>query len=206
MSTINGVPSETEAAPFTKSVHVPDYLTPDQVDALRKAARRSSRHAHRDECLVMLMAAHGLRCKEAIELRWDDIHLDSRAATIYVRRAKKGNPSTHPICGPEIRALRQLRREWPDNNGLVFCSERGGPLDDSAVRRIIARLGEEAGLPFRVHPHQLRHAAGYRLINQPGVNLRQVQDFLGHKNVGNTVRYTQLTSEPFRNLEPAFSE
>ncbi len=198
----------SDGASIPVSVHVgaPEYLTPDQIELLRKAARKASFYGHRDECLVMLMAAHGLRCSEAVALRWDDIHLDSRHASIYVRRRKKGNASTHPLCGPEVRALRQLRRDWPDNGGFVFLSERGGPLDDSAVRRIIARLGEAAGLPFRCHPHQLRHAAGYRLINQPGVNLRQVQDYLGHRNISNTVRYTRMTDEPFRNIEPAFRD
>ena len=187
------------------SSEVRKHLTPEEVERLRKAARRGF-YGQRDEALVMLMAAHGLRCAELISLRWSDVSLDtaSRGATIYVRRVKRGKDSTQPLCGPEVRALRQIQRDWPENGGFVFVSERGGPMTDSNVRKLIARLGREAGLPFPVHPHMLRHAAGYRLVNQPGVNLRQIQDFLGHRNVANTTWYTTLTDEPFRNVAPAF--
>ena len=204
----NDLGERSEAAPVPVSGKVRRHLTPEEVDRLRIAAKRSSFYGHRDMTLVMLMAAHGLRVSEAIDLRWEDIHLDtaSRGSTIYVRRRKRGNASTHPLCGPEVRALRKLREEWPENGGFVFVSERGGPMTDSNVRKLLARLGRDAGLRFPVHPHMLRHAAGYRLVNQPGVNLRTIQDFLGHRNVSNTVWYTTLTEQAFKHLEPAFRD
>ena len=52
-----------------------------------------------------------------------------------------------------------------------------------------ARAGEQVGLPFQVHPHQLRHACGYYLAAQ-GHDTRAIQDYLGHKNIHHTVRYT----------------
>lgn len=195
-----GTISGKDAAPVTRK-----HLTPAEVERLRKAARKGF-YGHRDETLVMLMAAHGLRCSEAIDLRWADISLEGRSKALYVRRRKNGRPSTHPLCGPEVRALKQLERDWPDNGGFVFVSERGGPMTDSNVRKLVSRLGREAGLPFPVHPHMLRHAAGYRLVNQPGVNLRQIQDFLGHVNVTNTQVYTALSEAPFANFEPAFRD
>jgi integrase len=79
----------------------------------------------------------------------------------------------------------------------VFTGERKGPLSGSAVRKITARAGEAAGLGFPVHPHMLRHAAGYKLAND-GQDTRAIQHYLGHRNITHTVRYTELSPERFK--------
>ncbi len=63
-----------------------------------------------------------------------------------------------------------------------------------SIRHIVARAGEIAGIPFPVHPHQLRHACGYYLAAQ-GQDTRAIQDYLGHKNIHHTVRYTQMSPQ-----------
>jgi type 1 fimbriae regulatory protein FimB/type 1 fimbriae regulatory protein FimE len=62
---------------------------------------------------------------------------------------------------------------------------------------MIARAGRLAGMPFRVHPHMLRHACGYKLANA-GQDTRAIQAYLGHRNINHTVRYTELSPERFR--------
>jgi type 1 fimbriae regulatory protein FimB/type 1 fimbriae regulatory protein FimE len=62
---------------------------------------------------------------------------------------------------------------------------------------MIARAGRLAGMPFRVHPHMLRHACGYKLAND-GQDTRAIQAYLGHRNINHTVRYTELSPERFR--------
>ncbi len=62
-----------------------------------------------------------------------------------------------------------------------------------------ARAGELAGIPFQVHPHQLRHGCGYYLAAQ-GLDTRAIQDYLGHKNIHHTVRYTQMSPQRFENF------
>jgi type 1 fimbriae regulatory protein FimB/type 1 fimbriae regulatory protein FimE len=62
---------------------------------------------------------------------------------------------------------------------------------------MIARAGRLAGIPFRVHPHMLRHACGYKLAND-GPDTRAIQAYLGHRNINHTVRYTELSPERFR--------
>ena len=64
-----------------------------------------------------------------------------------------------------LRALRQLRRDWPDTPYL-FVSERGGSMTASNVRKLVARSGLAAKIPFPVHPHMLRHACGFKLANE----------------------------------------
>ena len=107
-------------------------------------------------------------------------------------------PSVHPLPGPEIRSLRRLKRESAVSP-YVFVSERRAPMSDSGVRKIVARAGAVAGLDFPVHPHRLRHATGYKLAND-GHDTRAIQQYLGHKNIQHTVRYTQLSAARFRDF------
>ncbi len=126
-----------------------EYLTAKEVDRLVDAARKTGRHGHRDATLILLAYRHALRVAELVALRWDQI--DLAQGLLHVTRAKNGTPSTHPLRGPEIRALRRLKRDYPDTP-YVFVTERKGPLTTSAVRKIIARAGELAGLGLGATP------------------------------------------------------
>ncbi len=173
-----------------------EYLTEDEVDQLMDAASRVGRHGHRDATLILLSYRHGLRVTELVSLRWEQ--LDLKQGLMHVNRLKHGNPSVHPLRGPELRALRRLQRDY-STLPYVFCSERKAPLTSDAIRKIISRAGREAKLPFTVHPHMLRHACGYKLA-QAGQDTRAIQHYLGHKNIQHTVRYTQLSPDRFRDF------
>ena len=115
-----------------------------------------------------------------------------------VGEAENGKPSVHPLRGDEIRALRELRRQFHDS-GFVFATERGGPFTSDAVNRLIKRIGERAGFPFHVHAHMLRHGCGYALANA-GHDTRAIQDWLGHRSIQHTVRYTELAPTRFKDF------
>jgi len=171
-----------------------EYLTPDEVEKLLQASSKLGRHGTRDRTLVLLAYRHGLRVSELVALRWDQV--DLKAGLLHVARLKNGIASTHPIRGPELRALRELRRQYPDSP-YVFVTERGGPLTPATFRKLLARAGEQAKLPFPIHPHMLRHSTGYKLAND-GHDTRAIQQYLGHRNITHTVRYTELSPERFR--------
>jgi type 1 fimbriae regulatory protein FimE len=121
-----------------------------------------------------------------------------KRATLHVNRRKNGVDSVHPLRGPELRALRKLKREYPDTPYLCV-TERGGSITDHPVRKILTRAGENAGIPFPVHPHMLRHCCGYKLANN-GHDTRALQHYLGHKNIQHTVRYTELSPTRFKDF------
>lgn len=73
----------------------------------------------------------------------------------------------------------------------MFTSERGAPFSTASFARMVERTGREAKLPFKPHPHMLRHACGYALANK-GHDTRALQAYLGHRNIQHTVRYTEL--------------
>lgn len=173
-----------------------EYLTEKEVEKLVATAKRVGRHGLRDSTLILVSYRHGLRVSEAVTLRWDMVELDK--GRLHVKRMKSGVDSVHPLRAPELRALRKLKREYPDSPYL-FVGERGGPITDSSARKIIARAGAQAGINFPVHPHMLRHACGFTLANR-GHDTRAIQAYLGHKNIQHTVRYTELSSERFNDF------
>jgi type 1 fimbriae regulatory protein FimB/type 1 fimbriae regulatory protein FimE len=173
-----------------------EFLTPAEVDSVIKAAEKVGRHGFRDSTLILIAYRHALRVSELVSLRWDQV--DFNQALLHVKRLKNGNASTHPLHGPELRALRKLQRDYP-NSPYVFTGERRGPLTASTIRKMVARAGVEAGLDLSIHPHMLRHAAGYKLAND-GQDTRAIQHYLGHRNICHTVVYTNLSPDRFKNF------
>lgn len=173
-----------------------EHLLPDEVEAMIKAARTVGRHPHRDATLILFAYRHGLRISELVALRWEQV--DFSGATIYINRLKQGVSATHPLRGPELRALRQLHREYPDS-AYLFVSERKAALAAATARGIIERAGRVAGLTISAHPHMLRHSCGFYLASK-GHDTRAIQAYLGHKNIQHTVRYTELSPERFKSF------
>src|ERR1700757_2880554 len=136
--------------PANAELRTREYLTPVEVEKLMKEARQG-RYGHRDATLILIAFRHGLRAVESCDLEWSQVEF-GRSASLHVRRVKNGKPSVHPLRGDEVRALRELRRQFPDS-AFVFATERGGPFTSDAINRHIKRLGERAGLDFQVHCH-----------------------------------------------------
>jgi site-specific recombinase XerD len=173
-----------------------EYLTEAEGERLINAAKKN-RWGHRDATIVLVAYRHDLRASELVDLRWDQV--DFRTATLHVRRVKQGTPSTHPVLGDELRALRRLNREQEPKAACVFVSERGDPFSTAGFARMVERAGAEAKLAFKAHPHMLRHACGYALANK-GHDTRALQAYLGHRNIQHTVRYTELSPSRFRDF------
>jgi type 1 fimbriae regulatory protein FimB/type 1 fimbriae regulatory protein FimE len=173
-----------------------EYLTDAEVARLTEAAK-GNRYGYRDATMVLVAYRHGLRASELVDLRWDQIDFDT--ANLSVRRAKKGSPSTHPIRGDELRALRKLQREQEPKSPFVFTSERRSPFTTAGFARMVERAGVAAELGFKAHPHMLRHACGFALANK-GHDTRALQAYLGHKNIQHTVRYTELSPDRFKDF------
>jgi integrase len=173
-----------------------EHLLPDEVERMIDAARKRGRYGNRDALLIMLAYRHGLRASELIALRWDQI--DFKAGTVHVNRLKQGASSTHPIRGKEIRLLHARQREQGGTT-YIFTSERGGPMNRISVHYVISNAAKAAGIDFPVHPHMLRHGCGFYLANS-GQDTRAIQQYLGHKNIQHTVRYTELAPDRFKDF------
>jgi site-specific recombinase XerD len=171
-----------------------EYLSTLEIDQLIQSAKQLGRYGHRDATMILMAYRHGLRLSELIALRWSQI--DLKHGLIHIRRLKRGIASTHPLFGPELRALRQLKRSKLQTD-YVFMSERKAPMTDSTFRKIVARAGIHAKIDIPIHPHMLRHSTGFKLAND-GRDTRSIQHYMGHKNIQHTVRYTEVSAIRFK--------
>jgi len=144
-TTVNGKVAPPRRVPNAER-RTREHLAPTEVDALMAAAGRLGRHGHRDATLILLAYRHGLRVGELVALRWDQV--DLKIGLLHVARLKHGAASTHPLRGPELRALRRLQRHYPGfalpahDRARRAAHRLGGPQDHGASRRCIG-----VGLP-----------------------------------------------------------
>lgn len=167
-----------------------EHLTEEEVESLIRAAGTVGRHRHRDSTMILVAYRRGFRVSELVALRRE--HYDQARKTLMIRRLKGSKSGTHDLSRREVTALNKLLRsaEGP----FIFANERGGKLTPNAFYKIVQRAGVRAGLSLPVHPHMLRHACGYHIINE-GHSTRVAQDHLGHRNIRHTERYTELCPE-----------
>src|SRR6476619_3620360 len=158
------------------------HLTALEVDKLLTATQ-GSRNEARDKCLILLMFRHGLRVSEAVGLKLSDVDVEGRS--LHVKRLKSGLSTTHPLRGDELRVLRawltERQRMRPQGKAL-FISERRTALSRQMAWVLIRR-----------------YACGFALADQ-GADTRLIQDYLGHRNIQHTVRYTATNQARFERL------
>ena len=208
LSAAEAAPKKRRKAPEGERKH----LTLLEVDRLLAATKDNPRTGLRDRCLILLMFRHGLRVTEACAMRMDQVDLESKI--LQVRRLKGGLSTTQPLRTEEIRLLKgwmaereRWLRQWrkpggtgaaPDRQAL-FLSTRGAALSRKTFWALLRRYGELARLSLPPHPHMLRHACGFALADQ-GADTRLIQDYLGHRNIQHTVRYTATNPVRFEKL------
>jgi integrase len=173
-----------------------EHLYENEVDKTIEACTKLN-HVDRNKALILVAYRHALRPSEALRLVWDDVCFDNR--TIQIRRMKGSRHGEHHISDKEIRYLKKLKKVSPKGCPYLFYSQRGGNLSISSFQKIFQHLGIMAGIPFKIHPHMLRHSWGYKAINN-NVDIRHMQVQMGHTNINNTVLYAALESLKFEGL------
>jgi integrase len=143
-----------------------------------------------DALAIRMCWRHRLRVSELVGLRWD--HVEWKTARLTVHRAKGSFDSTHPLSGDELRELRALQRTQEPGYRFIFINERKSPMTAAGFRKMLSTVGAICGLRH-VHPHMLRHSCGFYTADRRE-DVRVRQDWLGHVNVQNTVRYTTLAT------------
>lgn len=167
---------------------------------LEQPTRHSTPEAKRDQAMLELLYASGMRVSELVSLDTDSVDLGKG----YVRCIGKGSKErVIPIHEYAVRVVKEyLAESRPKlvHNHLeraLFVNPRGGRLTRQGFWGILKRYAEEAGLKGEVTPHTLRHSFATHVLSG-GADLRSVQELLGHANISTTQVYTHLTGEQVR--------
>jgi site-specific recombinase XerD len=169
-------------------------LTTDELLAVLKAAKE---HSTRDWALLVTIYRHGLRAREAADLRLADI----QDGQLTVARVKGSLKTTQPIVKhpgqpllDEAKALKEWLKERPqDGSDALFTSRKGGHLTREQVYRIFRQHGEAARLPeSKRFVHVLKHSLASHLI-AGNANLAMVQVALGHASLSSTQAYVHVS-------------
>jgi integrase/recombinase XerC len=159
-----------------------------------------SPEALRDQAILELLYATGMRVGELVGLNLDDIDLTRRVVRVFGKGAKE---RTVPMGLPAARAVEMWRTRGrprlaaPNSGAALFLGSRGKRLDQRAVRRLVhTRLANVDGAPD-MGPHGLRHTAATHLL-EGGADLRSVQELLGHATLATTQIYTHVSIERLR--------
>ena len=163
------------------------YLTQDELKRLLRVI-----DSKRDKAIFTVAYHHGLRCCEIGMLKLENIDLDTGRIRIY--RAKNSLGGEYLMQPDEIKAIKSWLRQRKDTNPYLFPSGRGLPISPRMLDYLTKKYGARAGLPKdKRHFHVLKHSIATHLL-EAGADIRFVQDWIGHKNIQNTVVYTQITN------------
>lgn len=159
-----------------------------------------TRRPARDKAIFELLYATGVRCSELINIRFKDIDLENKA----IRILGKGKRERIALFGQKAkdRLTKYLNEERPKSQSsdeYLFLNYRNEPLTSRSVQRIIEMFRGFLKIDKHITPHKLRHSFATHLLNQ-GVDLRVVQELLGHKTLASTEKYTHVSLDNLARL------
>ncbi|MDR2770369.1 MAG: tyrosine recombinase XerC [Rickettsiales bacterium] len=171
---------------------IPHALEPDEINAMNEISVDSKVAwlAARDRALLLLIFGSGMRISEALALGMGQI---SGRPDVITVAGKGGKQRAVPILPAVWNAMYKYLNLRPYNAEYVFCSVRGLPMTPRMAEKMIERLRAMLQLPHYTTPHALRHSFATALLSD-GVDLRSIQELLGHSSLSTTQIYTKVST------------
>lgn len=180
---------------------LPEALTVDEVEELLGSiSGGDSPDFMRDQGMLELLYASGLRVTELVSLNIEDVDLDKGSVRCYGKGAKERVIPIHQNAVNVIKEYLEVARPRMSNQrsgGSLFLNRRGERLTRQGFWLILKGHARRAGIKKNITPHTLRHSFATHLL-RGGAPLRHVQELLGHASITTTQVYTHLTSEHVR--------
>jgi len=185
---------------------LPDVLTIGEVQTLLNTVRKI-----RYRVFLFATYSMGLRLGETLNLRVADI--DSKTMRVHIRDGKGGKDRFVTLPQTTLKALRAFWKTH-QNPTMIFPNQNGtpetvrtatSPMDREGAQQAMKAAVKDCGIKKKVSVHSLRHSFATHLVEK-GVQLRLIQDLLGHSNPQTTAIYTRLTPPSFQNQSDAINE
>ncbi len=206
---IASLPAEKIKLTKEKKEHTVKFLDVEQVEKLLLSPDTSQKTGLRDRAILESLFSTGLRVAELVSLNRDQIKIRPNTETLEVVVVGKGShPRTVYFSERTVKALRFYLETRKDKEKALFIRYKG-PKDSSkrltarSVENIVKKYSKKAGIPVMTTPHTIRHTYATDLLSQ-GVDLRMIQEFLGHRNIATTQIYTHITSQKLRDIHKKF--
>lgn len=173
---------------------LPNYLTVEEMNALLLSCSDDNLGI-RNQVLIELMYACGLRLQECTNLKMSDISIRDRKLSIIGKGNKERTLFFYESLAIKldnyIKVIRpQLLKD--KQNDTLFLNTHGNPISRRGVQFVLEKQGKEANLRMHLHPHMLRHSFATHLLDN-GANLRIVQTLLGHETLSTTQIYAHVS-------------
>jgi integrase/recombinase XerD len=180
---------------------VPEVITADDMDALLIAAAAGKQpEEQRDQVMIELMYAAGLRVSELVGLNVQDVSLRNSTVRTMGKGSKERVVPLHEIAVEAVQAyLSEVRPQLEGfhQTDALFINRRGDRMTRQGFWQRLRQCALRAGLDGHISPHTLRHSFATHLLHG-GASLRHVQELLGHASISTTQIYTHLTSDHVR--------
>ncbi|CAM4022587.1 recombinase XerC [Bacillus manliponensis] len=187
-----------------KEWSIPKFFYMEELEKLFDVPDISKPLGQRDQALLELMYATGIRVSECVNLQLADI--DFSVGTILVMgKGKKqryvpfGSYAQDALLTYIENGRKELEKKAKEHSQMVFLNAKGTALTARGVRYILNELIKKASLTMRIHPHMIRHTFATHMLNE-GADLRTVQELLGHENLSTTQIYTHVSKERLRSV------
>ena len=186
---------------------LPDFLSDDEIVQLLEAnRRRTDELSSRDQAILELMFASGLRASEVVNLTLQSLYLRERIIRVFGKGKKERIvPFTNSCRECLEEYLNVTRRKLLDKNvnrskeNHVFLNSRGEKLTNRGLEYIMEEIEKKTGCYMKLHPHKLRHSFATSLLSK-GADLRTIQEFMGHESIGTTQVYTHVTYSEMKSV------
>ncbi len=185
------------------------FLDLDQIKKLLGSPNPSTLMGLRDRSILETFFSTGLRISELVSLNRDQIKIEDNTEDLEVVVIGKGNrPRPVYISSRAVKGLKEYLNTRNDKEKALFINYKGPKnaskrLSVRSVENIVKKYTVMSGLPSFTVPHTLRHSFATDLLSQ-GVDLREVQEFLGHKNIATTQIYAHVTSKRLKDIHRKF--
>jgi integrase/recombinase XerC len=178
---------------------LPAFLTEGESRALLEVPQAVDFPSSRLACLLELLYASGLRVSELVGLDLQDLLPEQRTLRVLGKGRKERLVPYHARAAEVLETYLAFRASFLTVKALppaaaLFLNQRGGRLSATSVRTLLSGALEAAAVRSKVSPHALRHSFATHLLNR-GMDLRAIQELLGHASLSTTQRYTHLGLE-----------